>query len=41
LYPASTVLLARIFLRERLSGWQITGICCALAAIMLIVRGAR
>jgi drug/metabolite transporter (DMT)-like permease len=40
LYPATTVVLARIFLRERLNGWQITGICCALAAIVLIVRGS-
>jgi drug/metabolite transporter (DMT)-like permease len=41
LYPASTVLLARILLRESLSGWQIAGISCALAAIMLIVRGSE
>jgi len=37
LYPASTVILARFVLGERLSAVQISGIVCALGAVVIIV----
>jgi uncharacterized membrane protein len=39
LYPASTIVLARIFLGERLSASQLGGIACAVVATVLLVSG--
>ncbi len=39
LYPAITVLLARIFLREHFTRWKLAGIAAALAAVPLIATG--
>lgn len=40
LYPASTVVLAKVFLGERFSRVQAAGIACALAAVLLIVSSS-
>ncbi len=39
LYPAVTVLLARLFLKERFSGWRLVGLLAALAAVPMIASG--
>jgi drug/metabolite transporter (DMT)-like permease len=39
LYPAVTVLLARIFLKEHFSRWKFVGLLAALAAVPLISAG--
>jgi drug/metabolite transporter (DMT)-like permease len=41
LYPASTVVLARVVLHERVSRWQVAGLVCALAAVALIVNAGQ
>ena len=39
LYPAVTVVLARIVLKEHFSGWKFAGLLAALAAVPLIAAG--
>lgn len=39
LYPAVTVLLARLVLKEHFSGWKFLGLLAALAAVPLIAAG--
>jgi drug/metabolite transporter (DMT)-like permease len=36
LYPAVTVLLARLFLHERFTPWKVIGMMAALAAVPMI-----
>ncbi len=36
LYPAATVLLAIVVLRERVTGWQVAGMVVAVAAVGMI-----
>ena len=39
LYPAITVLLARVFLKEHFTPWKFAGILAALAAVPMIAKG--
>jgi len=39
LYPAMTVLLARLFLKEHFTPWKVAGILTALAAVPMIAAG--
>jgi len=39
LYPAITVLLARIILKEHFSRWKLVGLLAALAAVPMIAAG--
>jgi uncharacterized membrane protein len=39
LYPAVTVLLARVFLKEHFTRWRFVGLLAALAAVPMIAGG--
>jgi drug/metabolite transporter (DMT)-like permease len=39
LYPAVTVLLARLFLKEHFTRWRFVGLLVALAAVPMIAAG--
>jgi drug/metabolite transporter (DMT)-like permease len=39
LYPAVTVLLARLVLKEHFSGWKFVGLLAALAAVPMLAAG--
>ena len=39
LYPAVTVLLARLFLKEHFTRWRFVGLLAALAAVPMIAAG--
>jgi uncharacterized membrane protein len=39
LYPAVTVLLARVFLQEHFTRWRFIGLLAALAAVPMIAAG--
>jgi drug/metabolite transporter (DMT)-like permease len=39
LYPAVTVLLARLFLKEHFTRWKFVGLLAALASVPMIAAG--